>query len=471
MHLDKTKAFRALIDSKDTPRVIKTLTKNNRNWVIEHPQLAFNYTYTHLTNADRDLLTDLSEEQTVIEKLGELKKGAILNIVEKKAIHHYKTRTLQDPFFTTQFDRIKTFINEQFATRDISDVVQIGIGGSHLGPEAIYKALRSNYATQVSVHFLANIDPLNLKHIMSRINFRSTLFIFASKSGTTLETIENLKAIQDIAYSYGLSQSGFKSQCVSITQKDAWLDDKKLFTQSFYITDEIGGRFSVTSAVGITILSVAFGWSVIEKFLLGAHEMDLLSEEKDPLKNAPLMAALISIFERNILNLNARAITPYSYPLSRFGAHIQQLECESNGKQVAKDGHFVHYKTAPVIFGEPGTNCQHSFFQMLHQGTDTIPVQFISTKTNSTLLKANMYAQIQALAFGNLDKNPFSRCQGNKPSTSIILKDLTARSIGNLLSFYENMIVFEGFLWDINSFDQEGVTLGKTIAKDILKKA
>jgi glucose-6-phosphate isomerase len=469
MHLDQTQAFKRLSE-KQEPRIIKELCKNRR-WIIEHEQLSFNYTYTQLTDSDRDILKDLSKEQRLIEKLHELKNGAILNIVENKAIHHYRTRSLNDTFFKNQFDRIKKFIDEQFSNKHISDVVQIGIGGSHLGPDAIFKALRSHYPTQVSVHFLANIDPLNLTQIMSRINFRSTLFIFASKSGTTLETIENLKAFQAIAQSYGLSQSGFKSQCISITKKDAWLDDKTLFSKIFYITDEIGGRFSVTSAVGITLLSLAFGWPIIDEFLLGAHEMDCLSENDDPLKNAPLMAALISIFERNILDLSSRAITPYSYPLSRFIAHIQQLECESNGKQVSQDGTLIHYKTAPVIFGEAGTNCQHSFFQMLHQGSDTIPVQFISTKTNSKLLMANMDGQIQALAFGNSESNPFSHCSGNKPSTSIILKDLSARSIGNLLSFYENMIVFEGFLWDINSFDQEGVTLGKKITQDILKES
>ncbi len=225
------------------------------------------------------------------------------------------------------------------------------------------------------------------------------------------------------------------------------------------------------------LLTLAFGQDVVSKFLHGAHQLDKAAENSDIRKNASLLAALIGVWEQSCCGYAAKAIIPYNSALSRFVAHLQQLDCESNGKRVSVNGEELDYKTAPVIFGEPGTNSQHAFFQMLHQGTSITPVQFIGVKKShqkdplsqesQTLLNHNLVAQMIALAQGQHDTDPNKCFPGNRPSTLVLLDSVSPESIGALLSFYENLIMFQGFLWNINSFDQEGVQLGKTLASSL----
>jgi glucose-6-phosphate isomerase len=250
---------------------------------------------------------------------------------------------------------------------------------------------------------------------------------------------------------------------------------------SFFIDDYIGGRYSSTSAVGGVVLSLAFGYDTFKKFLDGAHEEDVLALEKDIEKNGALMDALIGFYLRNVLEYPATAILPYSQALSRFPAHLQQLDMESNGKHVNRFGNKVSYVTGPVIFGEPGTNGQHSFYQLLHQGTDIIPLQFIGFKNcqykkdivtagsySQTKLNANLAAQIVAFALGKSDANPNKEFDGERPSSLIYGNELTPEALGALLAHFENKVMFQGFIWNLNSFDQEGVQLGKVLAKKVL---
>jgi len=268
---------------------------------------------------------------------------------------------------------------------------------------------------------------------------------------------------------------------VAVTSKTSPLANDSSMLKSFFIDDYIGGRYSSTSAVGGVVLSLAFGFDTFEKLLSGAHEEDVLSNEKDIKKNGALLDALIGVYLRNVKNYPSTAILPYSQALSRFPAHLQQLDMESNGKHVNRFGDKCSYPTGPVIFGEPGTNGQHSFYQLLHQGTDIIPLQFIGFKSSQykkdiitansysqTKLNANLSAQIVAFALGKHDDNPNKEFDGNRPSSLIYGEELTPEALGALLAHFENKVMFQGFAWNLNSFDQEGVQLGKVLAKKVL---
>ena len=253
------------------------------------------------------------------------------------------------------------------------------------------------------------------------------------------------------------------------------------YLAAFFMDDYIGGRYSSTSAVGGAVLSLAFGPEVFAQFLAGAAKVDEVSKNEDLLKNPAMLDAMIGVYERNVLGYPATAVLPYSQALSRFPAHLQQLDMESNGKSVNRFGEPVDYPTGPVIFGEPGTNGQHSFYQLLHQGTNIIPLQFIGFKnsqigtdvviqdsTSQQKLCANVAAQIVAFACGKSDENRNKNFEGGRPSSIIIGKELTPETLGALLAHFENKVMFQGFVWNVNSFDQEGVQLGKVLAKRVL---
>ena len=268
---------------------------------------------------------------------------------------------------------------------------------------------------------------------------------------------------------------------VAVTSETSPLANNSDYLDSFYIDDYIGGRYSSCSCVGGVILSLAFGSDIFDRFLNGAAEADKNAKNADIKKNAALLDALIGVYERNILGYPSTAVLPYSQGLSRFPAHLQQLDMESNGKSVNRFGDIVTYETGPVVFGEAGTNGQHSFYQLLHQGTDIIPLQFIGFKksqmgsdvevqgsTSQQKLCANVVAQIMAFACGKDDSNKNKKFEGGRPSSIIIGEQLTPESIGALLAHFENKVMFQGFIWNLNSFDQEGVQLGKVLAKKVL---
>lgn len=261
------------------------------------------------------------------------------------------------------------------------------------------------------------------------------------------------------------------------------MDDKKRYRESFYIWDWIGGRYSTTSMVGAVMLSFAFGFEVYWDLLKGANAMDKSALIPDINKNLPLLGALLSVWNRSFLHYPTLALIPYSQALSRYSAHIQQVEMESNGKHIDQMGRFVDFATGPVIWGEPGTNAQHSFYQLIHQGTDIIPLEFIGYKTSQNnqdntfqgtslqqKLLSNLFAQAIALAVGQKSENPNQQFSGNRPSHILLGKQLTPYTLGALLSYFENKVAFEGFVWGINSFDQEGVQLGKVLAKKLIDR-
>jgi len=328
--------------------------------------------------------------------------------------------------------------------------------------------------------FISNVDPDDAAAVLGSVNLATTLFVLVSKSGTTQETLANENFVRDT-----LTKAGLKADAhmVAVTSETSPLANSPRYLASFYIDDYIGGRYSSTSAVGGAVLSLAFGPEVFARFLAGAHEADRLALEADPKKNAALLDALIGVWERNAMGLPYTAVLPYSQALSRFPAHLQQLDMESNGKSVNRENQAVKYATGPVIFGEPGTNGQHSFYQHLHQGTDIVPLQFIGFLENQTgqdvvlegstsqaKLNANLAAQIVAFAKGSKNENPNKNFVGGRPSSLLLNKKLTPEALGALLAHFENKVLFQGLLWNINSFDQEGVQLGKVLTKAVLAK-
>lgn len=447
-----------------------------------------------------DALQALAEEQELVAKYQTLVDGAVMNPGEKRLVlHHLLRGRLGKPviyggknlgeFYTTQVERFSDFADRIHqgelrgsGGKPFDTVVQIGIGGSDLGPRALYLALENWAEAQgrkrMEAHFISNVDPDDASHVISKLTLETTLFILVSKSGTTQETLANELFVQGKLKKAGLDPA---KHLVAVTSETSPLAHNPHYMESFYIDDFIGGRYSATSAVGGVILSLAYGKETFQELLRGAHQADLSALEPDCRKNPALLDALIGVWERNFLGYPTTVILPYSQALSRFPAHLQQLDMESNGKRVNRNGDALAYSTGPIVFGEPGTNGQHSFYQLLHQGTDPVPLQFVGFlesqrrddvdvdgSSSQTKLKANLVAQIVAFAKGKTDGDKNKEFPGARPSSVIVGPSLTAETLGVLLAHFENKVMFQGFVWNINSFDQEGVQLGKVLTKKVL---
>ena len=462
--------------------------------------LTYNYAAKQVNDKVLDALAKLAKEAQLTEKFEALYNGEVVNTGEKRLVLHHMTRgQLGDAvnadgvdkrsFYVEQQNRIAEFANKvhngeitNAAGEKFTTVVQIGIGGSDLGPRAMYIALenwaKKNGAFRMEAKFISNVDPDDAAAVLASTDVAHSIFVLVSKSGTTLETLTNESFVKDALKKAGLDPSKHMIAVTSETSPLAKSDD---YLAAFFMDDYIGGRYSSTSAVGGAVLSLAFGPEVFAQFLEGAAEEDRLAKNEDVMQNPAMLDALIGVYERNILGYPSTAVLPYSQALSRFPAHLQQLDMESNGKSVNRFNEPVNYPTGPVIFGEPGTNGQHSFYQLLHQGTNIVPLQFIGFKnsqlendvtiqdsTSQQKLCANVAAQIVAFACGKDDNNPNKTFKGGRPSSIITGDKLTPKSLGALLSHFENKVMFQGFLWNINSFDQEGVQLGKVLAKRVL---
>ena len=461
--------------------------------------LVYNYAAKQVDGKVLDALVKLAEEAQLGEKFTALYNGEVINTGEKRLVLHHMTRGQlgeaveadgvdKRAFYVEQQERIAEFANKvhngeitNAAGEKFTTVVQIGIGGSDLGPRAMYLALenwaKKNDTFKMEAKFISNVDPDDAAAVLNSIDVAHSIFVLVSKSGTTLETLTNESFVKDALKNAGLDASRHMIAVTSETSPLAKSDD---YLAAFFMDDYIG-RYSSTSAVGGAVLSLAFGPEVFAAFLKGAAEEDKLSLNQDVLQNPAMLDALIGVYERNVLGYPSTAILPYSQALSRFPAHLQQLDMESNGKSVNRFGEPVDYPTGPVIFGEPGTNGQHSFYQLLHQGTDIVPLQFIGFKnsqigtdvviqdsTSQQKLCANVAAQIVAFACGKADENKNKNFEGGRPSSIIIGEALTPEALGALLAHFENKVMFQGFVWNVNSFDQEGVQLGKVLAKRVL---
>ncbi len=438
-------------------------------------------------------LYELAEESQVAKKMKAMQEGEIMNKIdgfpsENRSVLH---TAMRDQFDHRQ-SRGEAKLAAELAERELkkleaflekidgkfTDLIQIGIGGSDLGPRALSIAAAAFQKPNVKVHFISNVDPDDANSVLKCVDLKKTLVVVVSKSGSTLETLTNEEFVKERMIQSGLNP---KDHFVAVTGEGSPLDDPKKYLASFYMWDFVGGRYSATSMVGGVVLGFALGYQGFLEILRGAHEMDQHVLKSDLRSNLPLLSALLGIWNRNFLGFETVAIIPYSQALLRFTAHLQQLDMESNGKHIDKTGKVVNYSTGPVIWGEPGTNGQHSFYQLIHQGTDRIPLEFIGFKkgqyphdlkiqntTSQQKLLSNLFAQSIALATGQENENPNKVFTGNRPNRILLAECLDLQTLGALLSFYEHKVAYQGFIWNINSFDQEGVQLGKVLANKIL---
>lgn len=369
----------------------------------------------------------------------------------------------------------------------IKHVVNIGIGGSDLGPAMAMRALISYAVTGVQAHFVSNVDPTDLAHVLAHLNPHETAFVVASKTFTTQETMANAHTAMKWLQT-GMNVADVQSHFFAVTARvDAAVQFGVSAENVFPMWDWVGGRFSLGSAIGFSLMC-SIGIQHFSDMLLGMREMDEHFCSAELQKNVPVLLALVGIWNRNFLGSASQAVIPYLQELARFPAYLQQLEMESNGKRANRAGALVEHATSPVVWGEPGTNGQHAFFQLLHQGTNVIPVDFIgaarttasgldeqSAREQHQKLMANMFAQASALAFGSPAVTDVPAAQGehrvfpgNRPSTTIVFTELNPRVLGQLVALYEHKTFVQGCVWGVNSFDQWGVELGKVLAGDVL---
>lgn len=447
------------------------------------------YGFERVTDASLSELFQLARERKALEQMECMQSGQMVNFIagfesERRAALHTGTRDLFEASQTGQqavacreaslkeHEKLKKFLN------DIGDryneMIFVGIGGSELGPRALYQSLGFYAKKERKVHFIGNVDPDDVGMALESCDFSKALVVVISKSGTTLETATNEEFLRSLFIQKKLDP---KNHFVAVTMPNTPMDNPERYKECFHLWDYIGGRYSSTSMVGGVLIGFTCGYDAFYELCRGAHDMDLVALRRDEKQNLPLLGALIGIWNRNFLHYPTVAVIPYSRMLQRFPAHLQQCDMESNGKRIDRRASSTKFQTGPIIWGEPGTNAQHSFFQLIHQGTSIVPLEIIGFRhaqgehdfeykgtTSQEKLLSNLFAQAIALAKGQKNPNPNKQFPGNRPSSMLLANRLTPYSLGALLAYYEHKIAFQGFIWGVNSFDQEGVQLGKVLA-------
>ncbi|MDH0658704.1 glucose-6-phosphate isomerase [Empedobacter sp. GD03865] len=494
---------------------IKELFAQNVNrfeeFSIQYPSLLVDYSKNRINAETIQLLVDLAKEMDVDAAIQQMFEGDVINVTEKRAVLHTALRNRSNeevlvdgkdvmPQINEVLDQMKSFSEKVisgewkgFSGKEITDVVNIGIGGSDLGPVMVTEALK-HYKTRLNIHFVSNIDGTHLAETFKEINPETTLFIVASKTFTTQETMTNAFSAKEWFLNSDAQEADVAKHFVALSTNAEGVANFGIDTANmFQFWDWVGGRYSLWSAIGLSI-ALAVGFDNFEELLEGAHEMDVHFKTETLDQNIPVVLALLGIWYNNFFGADSVALLPYEQYLSRFAAYFQQGDMESNGKYVGRDGKKVDYETGPIIWGEPGTNGQHAFYQLIHQGTKLIPADFIAGANSLNVLGdhhakllSNFFAQTEALAFGKdeetvvaeLEKagkskeeidflTAFKIFEGNRPTNSILYEVLTPKVLGNLIAMYEHKIFVQGVIWNIFSFDQWGVELGKQLANVIL---
>ncbi|KAG7533051.1 Phosphoglucose isomerase (PGI) [Arabidopsis thaliana x Arabidopsis arenosa] len=487
-----------------------------QSMMMEFDGLLLDYSRQCATVATVDKLLNLAKAAQLTEKISRMFNGEHINSTENRSVLHVALRAPKDavikadgknvvPEVWNVLDKIKEF-SEKIRSgswvgatgKPLKDVIAIGIGGSFLGPLFVHTALQTDPEALESakgrqLRFLANIDPVDVARNIKGLNPETTLVVVVSKTFTTAETMLNARTLREWITA-ALGASAVAKHMVAVSTNLALVEKFGIDpNNAFAFWDWVGGRYSVCSAVGVLPLSLQYGFSVVEKFLKGASSIDQHFQSTPFEKNIPVLLGLLSVWNVSFLGYPARAILPYSQALEKFAPHIQQVSMESNGKGVSIDGLPLPFETGEIDFGEPGTNGQHSFYQLIHQGR-VIPCDFIGivksqqpvylkgeVVSNHDELMSNFFAQPDALAYGktpeqlqkeNVSENliPHKTFSGNRPSLSLLLPELTAYNVGQLLAIYEHRVAVQGFVWGINSFDQWGVELGKVLATQVRKQ-
>ncbi len=460
---------------------------------VRLPGLLADFSKNPVTDEVRHLLVRLAEEAGLDEKRRAFFAGENVNSTEDRPALHMALRAPAQsvlkaggqnvvPEVHQTLNRMRSFAEavrsgawHGHGGQEITDIVNIGIGGSHLGPQLATEALSFYHHPRLSCHYVSNADASDLARVLARLSPESTLFIVASKTFTTAETMLNAHIARDWVLSHykGDMEAVSRHFAAASTNGAAVRDFGIAAHNMFPFADWVGGRYSVWSAIGLSTMIMA-GPERFSDMLAGANEMDAHFRTAPFEANLPVMLALIGIWHRNFMGYAAQAVIPYHAVLRRLPAYLQQLDMESNGKSVTKGGHPVATATGPLVFGEPGTDAQHVFFQWLHQGTDIAPVDFVAavdtefeTPPQQKMLLANLLAQAEALMEGNGETAAHKHHPGNRPSTILLFDRLDAQSLGMLMALYEHKVFVQGAIWNVNSFDQWGVNLGKAMAKTL----
>ena len=477
-HVEQIKTITLTQLFQDSPNRYKELS-------VTTDQVYFDFSRQLVTPETIKLLIQLANEQKLKEKIANMFAGEKINKTENRSVLHVALRSGQNKEVQAVLARIEAFSKKDLigATgKKLKNIVAIGIGGSYLGPDYLATALRPFSKRGVTLRFVANVDGTDFVEKTADLDPQETLVIVISKTFTTAETMQNANTAK------AWMIKGLNNHPEAVKKHFIAVSTAREEVQSFGIDPEnmfgfwdwVGGRFSATSAVGAVPLSLYLGFDNFQKILDGANWLDEHFRNEPFEKNIPVLSALIDIWNINFLGLKTRALLPYSQGLSKLPAHTQQVEMESNGKLVDSDGKPVDFQTGEVVFGEAGTNGQHSFYQLLHQGTSIIPSDFIgfikpqykienaagNEVSHHEELMTNFLAQPDALAFGHKDEHLAKNFPGNRPSSSFLLKELTPFTTGLLLAWTEHRAAAKGFVWNINSFDQFGVQLGKVLGKD-----
>ncbi len=472
--------------------------------VAEAAGLYLDYSKNRVTTETLGLLFDLAEESRLAERRDEMFRGDRINLSEGRAVLHVALRA---PRGTTMFvdgvdvvsevhavlDRMADFAQRVrsgrwlgHTGRPIRNVVNVGIGGSDLGPVMAYEALRHYSQRDLTVRFVSNVDATDFVEAVRTLDAAETLFIISSKTFTTLETMTNARSARDWLVAQLGDEAAVARHFVAVSTNASAVADFGIDpANAFGFWDWVGGRYSMDSAIGLSTM-LAIGPANFDEMLAGFHEMDEHFRTAPFATNLPVLMGLLAVWNRNFLGCPTVGVMPYDQYLKRLPAYLQQLTMESNGKRVTRDGADVAYATGPIYWGEPGTNGQHSFYQLIHQGTTVIPVDLIgfanglnSLGAHHDILTSNVFAQAQALAFGKTEDEVRAEgtpphqvahrvMPGNRPTNVLLAEVLTPRLLGSLIALYEHSVFTQGVIWDIDSFDQWGVELGKVLANKIL---
>lgn len=478
---------------------------------LRFEDILIDYSKNILTDETLILLVKLAKECGLKTAIDAMFKGEIINETENRAVLHTALRNRSTKAVIVDgkdvMPEVKAVLKkmEQFCQKVISgswkgytgkpitDIVNIGIGGSDLGPVMVTEALKP-YANHLKVHFVSNVDATHLAEVVKNINFETTLFLIASKTFTTQETMANAHSARTMFLSVAKDEQYIKQHFVALSTNEKEVTKFGIDPQNMFgFWDWVGGRYSLTSAIGLSI-ALNIGFNNFKKLLEGFYAMDRHFQTTPFERNLPVLMAMIGVWYVNFFDAESEAILPYDQYMHRFAAYFQQGNMESNGKYVDRNGNEVNYQTGPIIWGEPGTNGQHAFYQLIHQGTRLIPCDFLAPAISHnpigehhTLLLSNFFAQTQALMTGKTEAEviaefekagkkpedytplvPFKVFKGNRPTNSILFKELNPHTLGSLIALYEHKIFVQGVIWNVFSFDQWGVELGKQLANNIL---
>jgi glucose-6-phosphate isomerase len=508
--LTETNAWRQLYSHLEEIGLssIKELFAEQQNrgkeFITEADGIYFDYSKHRINRKTLSLLFDLARERGLEQRINAMFAGEKINETEKRAVLHIALRSPEDsdirvdgenvvPQVYAVLKKMEAFANQirneswrGFTGKPIKNIINIGIGGSDLGPVMAHEALKFYSDRSLNLRFVSNVDGNDFAEAVQGLNAEETLFIVSSKTFTTLETMTNARTAREWTLRSLVAEQAIARHFVAVSTNEKAVAQFGIDpTNMFGFWDWVGGRYSMDASIGLSTM-IAIGPGNFYAMLKGFHQMDEHFRNTPLEKNIPVIMGLLTVWYTNFFGAQTQAVFPYENNLKRFPAYLQQLTMESNGKYITLKGEKVNYQTSPVFWGEPGTNGQHSFYQLIHQGTHLIPVDFIGFKKalhdlplHQDYLVANLIAQGEALAFGKSAEDvrkegvseeliPHKVFEGNRPSSTFFLEKLTPENLGKLIAMYEHSVFVQGVIWGINSFDQMGVELGKVLAQNII---